>query len=77
MLTLTNVSGILFAMIKVKAKVGYDLDHREQTDIGVMWGKTEYESVSLTKEEAQKIIQGLVDHLPYEDAQNFVNKYKK
>lgn len=64
-------------MIKVKAKVGYDLGHKKETEIGVIVGKSIYEEIKLTDKEARDIIQGLVDKMAYMDAQDFAKKYKK
>ena len=64
-------------MIKITLETGYDHNYIKKTSSGVFKGKAIYQEVTLTEEEAQKLLQGFLNRLDQGSAVQFVNKYRK
>ena len=61
--------------IEIKAAVGYDTSHTEETERGVEWGKELNETILMPIEDAKAIVQRYVYGLDYDEAREFVKKY--
>jgi len=62
-------------MIQVNVRYGFDSSHETHTPNGTYLGEELIAKVSLTNEEASKILQTMVDKLDYEEATEFVRKF--
>ena len=63
--------------IEIEVRVGYDTEHEEQMEIGVIKGEEISKIVRIPIEEATRMVQEAVYELDYPQAKAFAEKYEK
>ena len=62
--------------IEIEVFVGYDSEHSEQTEVGVLKGKEISKTVCISIDEAREQVQQAVYGLDYPEASEFAKKYE-